>query len=143
MVLYAGEAVRVRAEVLDPDTGKALVLDEDDPVPVATVKLWGPGRNPARNPDVRSSPDYGPKGMSYRPDYRDYVIFILTRDPNPAIITTEDGVQLLTEEGDPLLMDGVESGSGEKWEPGKWSFRVEVTGNAFTNWEYGTFTLKA
>lgn len=29
------------------------------------------------------------------------------------------------------------------WVAGKWSYRVTITGVNYTNWEYGTFSLKA
>lgn len=29
------------------------------------------------------------------------------------------------------------------WEPGRWSYRVSLTGGDFANWEYGTVTVKA
>ena len=143
MVLYAGEAVRVRAEVLDPDTGAPLVLREDDPIPTATIKLWGPGKNPARDPTIRNSPDHGPRWMTYRTEHRDFVIFIHTREGSwPSSFLLEDGSLLMTEDGMPLGLDEDVGELGEKWQHGRWSFRVEVTGNVFTNWEYGTFTLR-
>lgn len=29
------------------------------------------------------------------------------------------------------------------WVPGKWTYRVTVVGQVFTNWEYGSFKLSA
>lgn len=119
MALYAGEAVRVRAQIMDPDTDAPFVVAEGDPNPTATLELWAPGKNPAKDPAVRPDPDHGPDDMDYRPEESDFVLFVHTRGagmgPDP---------------------------TGDKWEPGKWSFRVRVTGNVFTNWEYGTFTLR-
>lgn len=119
MALYAGEAVRIRAEVIDPDTDATLVVAEGEANPSATIKLWAPGRNPARDPSVRATPDHGPNPMTYREAEGDFIVFVHTR-------------------GTGISQDPM----GDKWEHGKWSFRVEVTGNVFTNWEYGTFTLK-
>ena len=119
MALYAGEAVRVRAEIIDPDTDQTFVVAEGESNPSATIKLWAPGKNPVKDPGIRDSPDHGPDNMDYRESVGDFIVFVHTRgsgiSPDP---------------------------TGEKWEPGKWSFRVEVTGNVFTNWEYGTFTLR-
>lgn len=119
MALYTGEAVRVRAQIIDPDTNAPFVVAEGDPDPTAELELWAPGRNPARDPDVRPTPDHS-GSMEYRPETSDFILFVHTRG---------GGV-----EPDP---------TGLKWEPGKWSFRVTVEGNVFTNWEYGTFSLKA
>lgn len=32
--------------------------------------------------------------------------------------------------------------STEGWEPGRWSFRVTIEGDDYTNWEYGSFRLR-
>lgn len=123
MALYAGEAVRVRAEIIDPDTNAPFVVAEGDPNPTATIELWAPGKNPARDPDVRSNPDHGPASMDYRPETSDFIVFVHTRGPG--------------------IGPDQSATPGDKWEPGRWSFRVTVEGNVFTNWEYGTFSLKA
>lgn len=119
MALYAGEAVRIRAQVTDPDTQAPFVLDEDGSIS-ATLELWSPGKNPAKDPEIRDAPDHGPAPMGeFRPEQSDFVVFVHTRGA---------GI-----EADP---------TGAKWEPGKWSFRVRITGNAFVNWEYGSFTIR-
>ena len=120
MVLYAGEAVRVRAVVSDLDTDGPLVIPQGEPAPTAELTIWKPGDNPIKDPAIRDTPEHGPASMTWRPAESDFIIFVHTRGadvtPDPA---------------------------GAKWEPGRWTFRVKVEGNAFTNWEYGTFTLKA
>lgn len=119
MVLYAGEAVRIRAVVTDLDTGGPLVIPLGEPAPTAELMLWAPGKNPSRDVEVRDDPDHGPVSMTWRPDESDFIVFVHTRGPD----TTADP-------------------EGEKWVPGRWSFRVKVEGNAFTNWEYGIFNLR-
>lgn len=34
------------------------------------------------------------------------------------------------------------STEGTPWEPGRWSFRVTIEGDDYTNWEYGSFRLR-
>lgn len=36
----------------------------------------------------------------------------------------------------------VASTTGPAWTAGKWTYRVTVQGEAFSNWEFSTFTLK-
>lgn len=33
--------------------------------------------------------------------------------------------------------------SGTEWVVGKWTYKVTITGDAYTNWEYANFALKA
>lgn len=107
MALYVGEAVRIRASALDPETLQPL-----DPRPnSARVDFWGPDRNPVRDPTLRNDPDVGPVAMSYRPEENDFIAFVST-------------------------------GGAVPWEPGKWSYRVTVIGDAYENFEFGTFKLK-
>lgn len=35
-----------------------------------------------------------------------------------------------------------QSTAGDPWVAGKWTYRVTVSGDSFTNWEYATFVLK-
>lgn len=106
MALYVGEAVRIRASALDPETDQPL-----DPPPLsARVDFWRPGRNPARDASLRGTPDVGPISMSYRESDRDFVAFVST-------------------------------GGLEPWEPGRWSYRVTVVGDAYENFEFGMFKL--
>ena len=125
MALYAGEAVRVRAQITDPDTGSPFVVADGDHDPTATLALWAPGRNPVKDTEIRNGAVGTPEGpdhdgeMVYRPETSDFIVFVHTRGA------------------------GIDSApDGQKWEPGKWTFRVRVTGNVFTNWEYGSFALK-
>lgn len=45
-----------------------------------------------------------------------------------------------TEQNDFVLFQAT---AGPSWTVGKWTYRVTVQGEAFSNWEYGTFALKA
>lgn len=106
MALYVGEAVRIRATAVDPETGTPL------PAPIAaTVDFWAPGKNPVKDPAVRDAPDVPAQAMTHRPDAGDFVLFQGT--------------------------------AGAPWVAGKWTYRVTVVGEAFSNWEYATFVLKA
>lgn len=116
MALYVGEAVRIRASALDPETQAPL----DPPPQSATVSFWGPDRNPVKEVELRNDPDYGPFDMvapgqtspnGFVNDSADFIAFVSTSEPNP-------------------------------WEAGKWTYRVTVVGNAFENFEFGTFKLK-
>lgn len=71
MVLYVGEAVRIRVSALDPETN--LVLDP--PPTSAKVDFWAPGRNPIRDPAVRATPDVPNAAMTYRATEGDFVLF--------------------------------------------------------------------
>lgn len=106
MVLYVGEAVRIRVSALDPETGNPL----DPPPTSAKVDFWAPGRNPIRDASVRGTPDVPNVAMAYRTATTDYVVFQPT--------------------------------SGNPWVAGKWTYRVTVVGNSYSNWEYATFVLK-
>lgn len=44
-----------------------------------------------------------------------------------------------TEQKDFILF---QSTTGDGWIPGKWIYRVKVTGDSFENFEYANFTLK-
>lgn len=118
MALYAGEAVRVRARLIDPEINGPFVVRDEDPDPTAKLWLWAPGKSPRNNLDHRQDHDHGPEDMEYRPETNDFILFVHTRG------------------------EGMGPSEGEKWQSGRWSFRVEVTGNAFRNWEYGTFNLR-
>lgn len=78
MALYVGEAVRIRALAVDPETDQPL-----DPPPLqAFVEFWGPGRNPVRDESVRDSPDIDDQLMTYRAETNDFILFQLTEgDP--------------------------------------------------------------
>lgn len=106
MALYVGEAVRIRASAVDPETGLPL-----NPAPTAAVDFWAPGKSPLRDAADRANPDLIGQGMSYRTATSDFILFQAT--------------------------------TGPIWIPGKWTYRVTVTGAAYSNWEYGTFILKA
>lgn len=120
MALYAGEAVRVRAQVIDPDTEATLVLADGEPAPTATIDLWSPGNDPARDTDRRSNPTHS-GSMTYRAEKGDFIAYVSTEG---------DGIDESATPGTP-------------WEAGRWFYRVSVTGQAFTNWEYGNFRLSA
>lgn len=105
MALYVGEAVRIRASAVDPETKTPLAL----PL-TATVDFWKPGRNPVKDETVRDSPDVPGQTMTHRPETGDFVLFQAT--------------------------------SAEVWEPGKWTYKVTVVGDTFSNWEFATFVLK-
>lgn len=104
MALYVGEAVRIRASALDPETQLAL----DPPPQSATVSFWGPDKDPKKDPSVRAVPDVGPIAMTA--SGAEFTAFVST--------------------------------AGNPWVPGKWSYRVTVVGDAFENFEFGTFKLK-
>ena len=71
MALYVGEAVRIRATAVDPETSLAL-----DPPPLsAKVDFWLPGRNPIKDELVRASPDASDRAMTYRTATGDFVLF--------------------------------------------------------------------
>lgn len=106
MALYVGEAVRIRASALDPETREPLT-----PRPIsAHVHFYHPDKNPARDPEVRDDSDFGPIEMGWREATQDFAVFVST------------------------------DGSG--WVPGRWSYRVTVQGNAYENFEFGTFRLR-
>lgn len=71
MVLYVGEAVRIRVSALDPETGLSL----DPPPTSASIDFWAPGRNPIRDPAVRGTPDVPHVAMTFRSTTDDYVLF--------------------------------------------------------------------
>lgn len=71
MVLYVGEAVKIRASAVDPETEVPL-----DPAPTgAVVAFWAPGRNPVRDPSVRDTPDLADQAMVYRVEEQDFIHF--------------------------------------------------------------------
>lgn len=79
MALYVGEAVRIKASALDPETKEPL-----SPAPTsARVDLWAPGRDPVRDPALRASPDVGPLAMTWREDTSDFVAFVDTNGATP------------------------------------------------------------
>jgi hypothetical protein len=71
MALYVGEAVRIRASAVDPETKAPL----DPPPTSAKVDFWAPGKNPAKDATVRSAPDVPNKPMEYRSATGDYVLY--------------------------------------------------------------------
>lgn len=71
MVLYVGEAVRIRASAVDPETLQPL----DPPPMAASVDFWGPGKNPRTDPEVRGAPDIGNRTMTYRELEGDFILF--------------------------------------------------------------------
>lgn len=79
MALYVGEAVRIRASALDPETKEAL----DPPPSSARVDFWAPGKNPSRDPLVRPDPDQGPVSMAYIVEQQAFVTFVLTTGWEP------------------------------------------------------------
>lgn len=75
MALYVGEAIRIRVEPIDPDTNQPL----DPPPSSAEVSFWAPGRNPAKDPTVRATPDYGPFDMgAYDAELNGFTFYIET-----------------------------------------------------------------
>ncbi len=80
MPLFAGEAVRIRAQAIDPVTKKPLV-----PAPNrAEVAFWSPTQgDPSRNPGIRSTPAVGPVEMTYRSTENDFVAHQSTGGATP------------------------------------------------------------
>lgn len=75
MALYVGEAVRIRASAVDPETGLPL-----DPAPVqALVDFWAPGRVPTKDELVRQEPDIAGKVMTQRPETQDFILIQHTK----------------------------------------------------------------
>ena len=71
MALYVGEAVRIRVDALDPETGEPL-----SPAPTsAVVDFWAPGKDPVKNLADRGSPDVQNQTMTYRSTEDDFVLY--------------------------------------------------------------------
>ena len=71
MALYVGEAVRIRASAVDPETKVAL----DPPPTEAFVDFWLPGKTPQRDPEQRAAPDLTAVQMTYREATADFVLY--------------------------------------------------------------------
>lgn len=112
MVLYVGEAVTIVASAVDPLRGDANIVDA-----TAVVDFYAPGKDPKGNPDDRS-PDKPPVGMSY---VADAVVKLGSSAVTGAYVGYVDTAG---------------------WEPGKWSYKVTLSGT-YESWEYGSFTLRA
>lgn len=81
---------------------------------VAQVEFYAPGKNPAKVPADRTA-DHGPVPM----------LFVST---------------VINKDGTVGAYVGYADTTG--WLPGKWSYRVTLTGS-FDSWEYSNFTLVA
>lgn len=113
MVLYVGEAVTIVAAALNPLRNNVAITDA-----VAKVDFFAPGKDPKGNPADRT-PDQGDLPMIY-----DALATFQTAQ------TSVVGAYVCYAET-------------AGWEPGKWSYRVTLTGNEYESVEYSTFTLKA